>query len=521
MSFMIPAFGEKQFSETMSNRSTRVVNICNAGEQLIASYSSLLEQNGYLFKESTNQGSRSYCAWQLGDTGVFMNYYGELDELHIVIEENCRYFDFDSRGGVPTVSPQITQVYLVDYAMAYAIRLSDGRFIVIDGGWGFAPDVDELIRVLEEGANGKKPVVAAWFLTHPHRDHYLCLDELLATKADRVCVEKVLMNFPEADDLAHYPELAKEHVLVENTASIYRVPQMLEKLNNLGIPIFQTHTGQCYRIGDAVCQILSCMNDTILYSQHLNPASQVIRMELGGQVILWTADAALSTSRLVERYGDYLKADILQVPHHGFQSGTAEGEIHGYQKVKPDVCLLPASDYIAYTAFCTHKEGTRYLMTKLGIGELITGEKTRTLTLPYTPPAYAREELRKRVASGLRNCGAYTWMFSDLDSGNKEDFVFSVLNTAYVQTEITINLYFETPGRNISDIKLSVPPKSFRRVCIIDRADVVTNGAYFNYDNLDVKGIPENTSFAVRFISKLPVVISHKEHKASYSSDNP
>ena len=28
-------------------------------------------------------------------------------------------------------------------------------------------------------------------------------------------------------------------------------------------------------------------------------------------------------------------------------------------------------------------------------------------------------------------------------------------------------------------------------------------------------------SFAVRFISELPVVISHKEHKASYSSDNP
>ena len=67
--------------------------------------------------------------------------------------------------------------------------------------------------------------------------------------------------------------------------------------------------------------------------------------------MLWTNDAAFSHAKLPERYGEYLKADILQIPHHGFQSGSAEAEISGYDLIRPRVCLLPVSDYCAYT-FC-------------------------------------------------------------------------------------------------------------------------------------------------------------------------
>ena len=518
MCIQIPAFGESNYGDTASNRNTRVVNICEASEQLFQSYLKLMEEAGFSKEEHRALGQNLYAALKKDGTGIFLNYYGALSELNIAIEENCGYFTFAAEAGKAVVTPQITQVYLVDFGMSYAIRLSDGRFIVIDGGWDFDPDVQELYRVLKEGTPVGKPVVAAWFLTHPHRDHHLCFAEFILRYPNDVVIEKLLMNYPEPDDLAHYPEMTKEDLRVADTATINRVPRMLNEVNRLGIPIYEPHSGQVYRIGDAVCQILSCMDDTILISDKINPTSLVIRMELSGQVILWTADASFSVCRLVERYGAYLKADIMQVPHHGFQSGTAEGEILGYQSVKPDVCLLPVADYHAYTAFCTHKVGTHFLMTNLGIGELITGDKTRTITLPYTPPDYAREELRRKVASGLRNCGACTWVFSDLDTSNKGDFVFSVLNTAYVQTDIMINLYFEIPGRNVSHIKLSVPPKSFRRFCIVDKDDVVTDAVYFNYDNLDVKGIPENSSFAVRFVSDLPVVISHKVHKPSYSS---
>lgn len=520
MDIQIPAFGETDFSEGMSNRNTRIVNIPSAGESTFLSYCRLLEDSGYTKKEARRNGSHSYAAFCQGNTGVFLNLYGTLEELNIAIEENCGYFGFEDRFGEIIVPPQITQVYLEDFGMSYAIRLSDGRFIVIDGGWGFEPDIQELLRVLREGTPNGKPVVAAWFLTHPHRDHHLCFANIVSRYADALVIEKILLNYPEADDLERYPELQKEDWRVDGTASIYRVPQMLEDAQRLGIPAYEPHTGQIYRIGDATCEILSCLDDTVLISGHINPTSLVIRMELGGQVILWTADTAFSISRLAERYGSYLRADIMQVPHHGFQSGEAQGEILGYELVKPETCFLPVSDYHAYTEYCTYREGSRYVMTKLGIGELIVGDRSRTITLPYSPPTYAREELRKKYLAGLDNSGACTWVFTDLDTSNGEDFRFSFLNMTNTTAEVMIDIYFDDTKRNLSCIKACITPRSFRKLCITDENDIVANSAYFNSRRLDVLGIPENASFAVRFISSCPVVISNKNHSAAYRSEN-
>ena len=49
-------------------------------------------------------------------------------------EDNCAYFDFADTPRTHSVSAQITQIKLEDFGMSYVIRLTDGRFIVIDGG---------------------------------------------------------------------------------------------------------------------------------------------------------------------------------------------------------------------------------------------------------------------------------------------------------------------------------------------------------------------------------------------------
>lgn len=520
MSVQLPAFGESNYLETRSNRNTRIVNILNAGEHTVSSYCQLLKDCGYENREFRRNGCNIYAAFSRENTGVFLNYYGTLGELNIALEENCGYFAFEDRAGEALVPPQITQMHLVDFGMSYAIRLSDGRFIVIDGGWDFEPDVKELYRVLKEGTPVGKPVVAAWFLTHPHRDHHLCFAEFIRRFEDEVIVEKLLLNYPEADDLAHYPELENEDWRVGNTASIYRIPQMLESVNKLGIPVYEPHTGQIYRIGDATCEILSCMDDTILINRNLNPTSLVIRMELGGQVILWTGDTSFSIARLPERHGTYLKADIMQVPHHGFQSGAAEGEIAGYDLAKPKVCLIPVSEWNAYSVIGLNREGTKHMMNNIGLSDLIAGDTTRTITLPYTPPAWAKDELKRKCLSGFDNNGACTWIFSDLDSNCKDDFAFSFFNGNNLQAEIMIDIYFDVPKRNLSYIKATVPGRSYRKLCIIDESDVLTNAVYFNWEKLEEKGIPENASFAVRFVSDRPVVISHKRHQAAFTSAN-
>ena len=83
-----------------------------------------------------------------------------------------------------------------------------------------------------------------------------------------------------------------------------------------------------------------------------------------------------------------------------------------------------------------------------------------------------------------------------------------------------IDIYFDVPKRNLSYIKATVPGRSYRKLCIIDESDVLTNAVYFNWEKLEEKGIPENASFAVRFVSDRPVVISHKRHQAAFTSAN-
>ena len=77
---------------------------------------------------------------------------------------------------------------------------------------------------------------------------------------------------------------------------------MEERVKKSGAKVYMPHTGQKYIIGDAVLEILSSIDDTIHLSDDLNPTSLMIRMELGGQVIMWSADASYSDEFVCERY---------------------------------------------------------------------------------------------------------------------------------------------------------------------------------------------------------------------------
>ncbi|MBQ9131095.1 MAG: MBL fold metallo-hydrolase, partial [Clostridia bacterium] len=412
----IPAFGETNVIKTQVNEGTAVYAFSDTEDTAFAAYCQLLEQNGYQQREARAAEGRQYAAYQKEDRGVFLTAYATTGELRIVTEEGCLYFSLSDTAGEARVVPQITQIALEDFGMSYVIRLPDGRFIVIDGGRNFEPDQDKLFARLCKDAEGDTPVIAAWIMTHPHDDHFHCFNGFMERYGHRVFIERFLLNFPEADDFEHYPKLAYDNKEAGSNGSCVDVPVMLAYMQGTGAPIYTPRTGQIYRVGDAVLEILSCMDDTVHVSQNINASALVIRMELGGQTVLWATDASFEWSKLPERYGTYLKSDILQIPHHGFQCGSADAEIAGYDYIRPRVCFLPASDYNAYAVFCTYRQGTRHLMTCDYVQEIITGDAERTVTLPYTPPGHAKEELRRKFRSGLDSAGARTWIFTGLST---------------------------------------------------------------------------------------------------------
>ncbi len=516
----IPAFGEKKCIENQENKTAKVYVFSNAEESAFSAYCSLLEQEGYVKKESFERENHKYAAFSNAANAVFINDYASIKELYIVTEENCNYFSYTDTVLDKSVSPQIRQVHLEDFGMAYACRLSDGRFILFDGGRGFDAELDALFACLSEGSVYEKPVIAAWVFTHPHADHFRCFLPFVDAYKDRVVIEKLLFNFPRGDDLEHYPAQQNTDKRIPGFISnVEMIPMLHKRIGELGIPAYMTHTGQTYQIGDAKCEILASMDDTMHVTDNLNATSVLMRMELGGQVILWAADGSFEYAKLPEKHGAYLKSDILQVPHHGFSCGSAEAEIRGYEIIKPQVALMPVSDYNAFTAFCSFKESAEYLMKDAGIRELITGDGKSVIPLPYTAPDYAQKELERKFLAGKDSCGSCTWVFSGLSTANEADFVFTILNMTNRTATVSIDLFFADSARNIRYIKAEIQAGTVSEINIIGD-EVDGDAVYFNWMCLKKLGIPENMPFAARFLSDTQIVITHKTHQVSYVGEN-
>ena len=225
----LPAFDEENFFDEIENKNARVITVEGADSTLFDRYCDLFESCGFDRREEKINGKNLYAAFSDGGCGVFVSYYGNIGELSIVLEEDCRYFDYSDEAADASVAPQITQIALEDFGMSYAIRLSDGRFILIDGGREFEPDADKLYRRIKADSPFDTPIIAAWIMSHPHSDHYFCFIPFMNKYADSVKIEKFILNFPEADDYIHYPKLEKY--------SLEYMPRMFELIEKTGAPI--------------------------------------------------------------------------------------------------------------------------------------------------------------------------------------------------------------------------------------------------------------------------------------------
>ena len=108
------------------------------------------------------------------------------------------------------------------------------------------------------------------------------------------------------------------------------------------------------------------------------------------------------------------------------------------------------------------------------------------------------------------------WFYTGLNTGNVEDLNFTFLNTTFFENVVSAELYFENLKDLVTNIEIKIPANSFKKICITDTNNVNVNSAYFNWNSLNIKGMPENEEFAVRFIANEPIVISHDKHKAAY-----
>lgn len=271
------------------------------------------------FSDRTQMAQLSWCPRQ--------------NTIRVVVENDAQLPDRAEEGKAVT-TPLITQMRLTYFAhdcgMVYLIRLSDGRFVIIDGGLAEYDEPEHFLNLLDsQNVLDCRPVIAAWFVTHPHCDHQDLLIHLMNNYPDRFVLERFAYNFP-TDDRANGFSLS--------VAQLFEMEQHLTDTQ-----VLTPRTGQRWYLGDAVFDILYTSDDVCHeFVGNVNETSLVMRMELGGYRVLWLADAqGIACEKICRRYApESIRCDIVQVGHHGYHGGSPEL----FRRADPEVLIWPVPD---------------------------------------------------------------------------------------------------------------------------------------------------------------------------------
>lgn len=213
--------------------------------------------------------------------------------------------------------------------MGYVFVTENRHLIVVDGGHG--ADAEPFLDLLTEAA-GETPVVDLWMVTHPHGDHYGALREI-ATREDlrgRISVKELWWYFPPEfrDGKGKAPcEGANRHLREICTAlgAVEHIPRMGETATVDGLTLEMLFVpADC---GDI---------------HNPNSLSLIFTVKSSAKTALITGDAFADTlGYCAERYGEALKSDILQLPHHGL---CDTGLPAFYRLAGAETLLIPISE---------------------------------------------------------------------------------------------------------------------------------------------------------------------------------
>ena len=246
--------------------------------------------------------------------------------------------------------------------MCIIIRLCDGRFIVIDGGFNTANHYNNFKKVLKDQAKeydpeGKNITIACWMITHSHGDHQgLIQGKYNNLKSDGIKVENFLVNFmsdSERQKSISSNEKDEGGTVISNNWSSGEGggwPKVYTAAETLGANMLIAHVGQIYYFADWKCEILFTVESYAPKTVNaLNATSVITKMtntdpKTGKQTVYMSTGDATGTDFQIaaNTFGDYMKSDIVQIAHHGYTTWHNDtGTKNGYKKIAPATLIWP------------------------------------------------------------------------------------------------------------------------------------------------------------------------------------
>lgn len=220
-----------------------------------------------------------------------------------------------------------------EFMMSFVIITKENNAIVIDGGR------PEDIPLLKEYVGGRH--ISAWILTHAHSDHISgFIDECKKNGLSDFDVERVVYNFPPYEQLSLLTDTPCHDFFVEDLNEM--LPAFLKIEKSLGERATVVNQGDTLVIDECKIDFLFTYHDG-LYENLMNDSSLVFRLSTPNKAVLFLGDLGPAGGDvLFEESRDQLKADIVQMAHHGHMNVGLEV----YAAVQPEACLWCAPDWL-------------------------------------------------------------------------------------------------------------------------------------------------------------------------------
>jgi len=235
-------------------------------------------------------------------------------------------------------SPYMTETVLYlqtetsPFMMSIVLKTAEGNAVIIDGG---RPEDLPLLREIV----GTSPV-KAWILTHPHLDHITGLTEILRTGDTSLFPETLYYNFPSLS-------------FMEETepSEAWTLREFLEVKDRIDDRTVIVRDGDAFSVDDLHFTILQSWEEEHPIVPRSpedqnstgNDSSLVFRVDGPNKSVLILGDAGpCAGDRLMAHHWKDLKADIVQMAHHGHGGVAAEV----YLAAAPTACLWCCADWL-------------------------------------------------------------------------------------------------------------------------------------------------------------------------------
>jgi len=310
------------------SRSGYLVNVNGSTVEEYNKYLKTLENAGFK-KHSDNgkdamEGNVMTSTFTKGDVTLTVAHAIHADHTYISagvnvpVSDHLIYKDNYTKGLPKDAQTKVHLNELHASGNSFVIQLKNGHFIIEDGGK--KEDAIYLLEYLESlTPEGEKPVIEAWFITHPHDDHCGAMSKIATTPEylNRIYVEG-FYYYDLSNMMLNYLKLQPGTEDQRNISLYYRGFKTTSGGNT---ELYRPQFGQRYYFCDLTIDVAltieQCTRDT-LDNFDLNDSSTWLMHNIEGQKFLSTGDSNYSTQNTAIFLLDksYFDVDIFATPHH-------------------------------------------------------------------------------------------------------------------------------------------------------------------------------------------------------------